>query len=164
MLDLKLAPSMLSYAVAIPLLGGVAWELVGRTSVQTEDKETWAGCTISIVTRHQVDFLIVHDDGTRAQTSTWKPINRKPMVGYRIESLTASRPLGFARLASHSQDKPIVDQSQGDLKTRCLHLVFLHSVEELINLQATADRLLFTATRLPVPSDYVDLTVTGLDR
>ena len=164
MLDLKLAPSMLSYAVAIPLLGGVAWELVGWTSVQTEDEETWAGCTVSIVTRHQVDFLIVHDDGTRAQTSPWKPINREPMIGYRVEGFTASRPLGFARLASHSKDKPIVDQSQGDLKTRCLHLVFLHSVEELINLQATADRLLFTATRLPVPSDYVDLTVTGLDR
>ena len=66
MLDLQLAPTMLTDNVAISLLGGVAWELVGRTRIQAEYEKTRASCAISVVTWHQVDLLVVHDNGTGA--------------------------------------------------------------------------------------------------
>lgn len=109
-LDFKLSPLVLCHWVAIASSTHIAWELTGRSRIQTTDEQGRASLTLSTVPRHQVNFLVVHDNGTGAHARDWQTIDLEPVVGHRVKGLTTPRPLRLIRLTSDGKDESIVDE------------------------------------------------------
>ena len=115
-LDLKLVPSVTTYRIAIVLSIVLAWELSGWACVQMADEEWCIWLAFSIISRHQVDLLVVHDDTARATDWDRQAINLEPMVSHSVISLAELRRFRFvlaltlAFLASDSQNETIMDE------------------------------------------------------
>ena len=116
-LHLKLAPPMATYRIAIVLSVALAWELGGWARVQMADEEWWISLSLSIITRHQVYLLIVHDNTVSSTDGNRQAINLEPMISHSVISFAELRCLRFVLaltlsfLTSKSQDEAIVDES-----------------------------------------------------
>ena len=126
---------MLTNRVAVAQGAHVAGELSRWPSIKPADEERRRCLTLLTVAGHEINFLIVHDNGSRhAVISDRQAINLEPVVSHCVVRFAPSRALSLARLSSRGEDESIVHQRQWNLKSRRLKLVLLHSLEILIYL------------------------------
>ena len=115
-LDLKLAPSVAYYRIAVVLSVALAGELGGWARIQMAYEEWWICLALSIITGHQVYLLIIHDDTTRATTWNRQTINLEPVVSHCVVGLAELRRLRFvltlslALFATNGQNESIMDE------------------------------------------------------
>ena len=116
-LDLKLSPSVATYRITIVLSVALAWELGGWARVQVADEKWWICLALSIITWHQVNLLVVHDNTAGTTDGDRQAVNLEPMVSHCVISFAELGRLRFvlalplAFLASKGQNESIMDES-----------------------------------------------------
>ena len=133
--DLELGPAMLAHRVAIAHCFHLAGELTLRPSIQLADEKCGARLTLSTVPGHHVDLLVVHHHSSSpARVCKRQGVDLEPMVSHSVKGLTAPRPRRLVSLAADGQDKPVVHQSQRNLKPRTLQRVFVRRLQVLVQM------------------------------
>lgn len=134
--NFDVSPAFLSQAVSVFAAGRVRVDVARLAAVKDAYHEEARVRGLTLLARHQVDFLAVHDDCRGVGDWVRQLVDAEPVVGQRVERLTIHRLVIRLDEATHGQDVALVNEGQRRTKASDLHLVELSDLHKLVDLEA----------------------------